>query len=232
MEGWIKLHRKSLSNFLYTESRPHTRREAWEDMLLLVNHSDDIMLIGNTTIDCKRGQSVRSLDSWAKYFNWSKSKVNRFFLLLQKCSMIRLENVQKTTRLTICNYEIYQGERNDDETIVKRQRNDDDIQTRMIRIKEDISRDFEQETESDFLKFWNLYQKKCDRAKCEQKWKRLKPEEKTAIFKTLPDYIKSTPDSTYRKNPLTYLNGKCWNDEVKPNIESQPIRKSIYQPLE
>lgn len=235
MEGWIKLHRKSLANFLYTENRPHTKREAWEDLLLKVNHTEQSVLIGVTTIQCDRGQSVRSLDSWAKDFNWSKSRVLRFFRMLQKCSMIRLENVQKSTRLTICNYEDYQGERNDSETIAERQRNDNDIQTRMKRKKEDISCEMTQKDESSFLKFWNLYQKKCDRAKCEAKWKKLKPDEVKAIFQTLPSYIDSTPDVTYRKNPLTYLNGKCWNDEVnnsKNKNECKPPFKSIYPTLD
>jgi hypothetical protein len=40
--------------------------------------------------------------------------------------MINVENVAKTTRITICNYDDYQGLRNDDETMEKRSRNDDE----------------------------------------------------------------------------------------------------------
>jgi hypothetical protein len=68
--------------------------------------------------------------------------------------------------------------------------------------------------EKSFLKFWDLYNKKIDKKKCFAKWKRLKDEEIEKIFKTLPDYIKSTPDITYRKNPLTYLNSETWEDEI------------------
>jgi hypothetical protein len=118
--GYIKLFRKARENFLYRENRPHTRREAWEDLLLMVNHSDQDVLVGDQKIYCGRGQSIRSLDSWAKEFNWSKSKVKRFFDMLKRESMIVTENVQKTTRITICNYDTYQGDRNDDETTMKR----------------------------------------------------------------------------------------------------------------
>ena len=30
----------------------------------------------------------------------------------------------------------------------------------------------------------------------------------------LPNYIDSTPDKSFRKNPMTYLNNKSWEDEI------------------
>ncbi|MBN2215014.1 MAG: hypothetical protein JW723_12300 [Bacteroidales bacterium] len=129
--GWVQLHRKSWDNFLYKERRAHTRREAWEDIIVFVNHKDSFVLIGNEKIECKRGQSIQSLDSWAKIFNWSKSKVRRFFSLLSKEEMIVVENLQKTTRITVCNYEYYQRKRNADETQVKRKRNASDTKQKL-----------------------------------------------------------------------------------------------------
>jgi len=48
------------------------------DILLTVNHSDKKVLIGGVLFDVKRGDSIMSLDSWAKRWNWNKSKVRRF----------------------------------------------------------------------------------------------------------------------------------------------------------
>ena len=125
MEGWIKLHRKSLSHWLYNESRPHTRREAWEDMLLLCNHDDEKVLIQGEIIDCKRGQSVMSLKSWAKQFKWTIQKVRTFFILLENDSMIVSEGLRKSTRITICNYEIYQNNQHaDNKEITRKQQGD------------------------------------------------------------------------------------------------------------
>lgn len=62
--------------------------------------------------------------------------------------------------------------------------------------------------------FWNLYDKKTDRDKCESKWNKLKPEERELIVANLPLYVKSTPDKQYRKNPETYLNQKGWLHEI------------------
>jgi hypothetical protein len=124
--GWILLHRKSLNHWLYNENRPHTRREAWEDLLLLANHNDGKFLLGEDLINCERGQLIRSLESLAKYFNWTKSRVRRFLKLLENDHMIGTESLTKTTRITICNYEYYQNPRNADETKSERRRNADE----------------------------------------------------------------------------------------------------------
>jgi hypothetical protein len=69
-------------------------------------------------------------------------------------------------------------------------------------------------SDSDFEKFWNAYGKKVDRVKCEKAWNKLTKDEIEKINTTVESYVKSKPDVQYRKNPLTYLNGKCFNDEL------------------
>lgn len=140
MIGWIKLHRKSYDNFLYKTNKPHTRREAWEDMLMLVNFEDSPVLFGNEVIECKRGQSLRSLESWGKVFNWEKTKVKRFFQLLNKMQMIVTENVHKTTRITICKYEDYQGDRNPNATQTQPECNSNATQTQPIKEEEETNK--------------------------------------------------------------------------------------------
>jgi len=72
-----------------------------------------------------------------------------------------------------------------------------------------------------FDDFWNQYGKKSDRKKCETKFGMLKPKDKLAIMETLESYVQATPDIKFRKNPLTYLNGECWNDEI-PQLPDKP----------
>jgi hypothetical protein len=78
-----------------------------------------------------------------------------------------------------------------------------------------------------FNEFWNLYDKKDGLAKCKAKWKRLKESEIDLIFKTLPNYINLTPEKQYRKNPLTWLNGEHWNDDIQ-NVSA----KQTFKPRE
>ena len=122
--GWIKMYRSIRKHWLWPKNRPLTELEAWFTILIEVNHEPEKFRIGYELLDCQRGEKYYSLDTWAKLFNWHKSKVRRFFILLQNDSMIVIKSVQKTTHLTVCNYSSYQSAQNDNETIVKRKRND------------------------------------------------------------------------------------------------------------
>lgn len=212
--GYIKLHRKAYDNFLYNENRPATRREAWEDILINVNYADSKCLIGSELLECKRGQSLLSLDSWGRMFRWDKSKVRRFFNLLQSHSMVCIENLTKTTRLTVCNYELYQGDRNASETHLKRKRNAPETHLTPIEEEEEEEEQEEKKEIYTFDQFWNEYDKKTDRKKCELKWKSITETQKALIKEHVPKYVLSTPDIQYRKDPKTYLNNECWNNEI------------------
>lgn len=81
----------------------------------------------------------------------------------------------------------------------------------------------------EFDVFWDKYAKKTDREKSMKAWNKLNGPEREAAMKALPDYIAATPDPKFRKNPLTWLNGKCWKDEgVQPiNGEKCPLGNPI-----
>ena len=72
--------------------------------------------------------------------------------------------------------------------------------------KEQLLREFEL--------FWNAYSKKNDREKCIKAFTKLSDSDRQRITEVVENYVRSTPDIQYRKNPLTWLNGKCWNDEI------------------
>lgn len=74
--------------------------------------------------------------------------------------------------------------------------------------------DFEILDQFPFDEFWENYNKKNDRTACEKKFAKLTEKEKEFIWSHVPKYVLSTPDKQYRKNPETYLNNKCWNDEI------------------
>lgn len=65
-----------------------------------------------------------------------------------------------------------------------------------------------------FNDFWDTYDKKQDRDKCEKKWKKIDQGAREKIMEHLKLYVLSTPDKTYRKNPSTYLNNNSWENEV------------------
>ena len=65
-----------------------------------------------------------------------------------------------------------------------------------------------------FDEFWDLYDKKKGRPKCEGLWKKLTGDEVGLIFNSLSNYVLSTPEKQFRSNPETWLRNKGWNDEV------------------
>lgn len=126
MSGWIKLDREITSHWIFEDS---WKFRNWIDLLTLVNHSEQKVNIKGTVLTCYRGQTLCSLDTFARRWKCDKSKVRRFLKLLEDDSMIELKSEHITTRLTICNYDTYQSEGNADETKVNRKRNATETQT-------------------------------------------------------------------------------------------------------
>ena len=147
MSGWIKIHRSITEHWLYTEKRMFSKFEAWNDILLTVNYSEAKCLIKGKLYIIKRGESILSLDNWAKRWGWDKSKVRRFMDLLKNDGMICLKTDNITTHLTVCKYEDYQDSSNASETRTKHKRNTNEIQTTPI--KEEEEKEKEQEEEKD-----------------------------------------------------------------------------------
>lgn len=120
MSGWIKIHRKIEGHWLYKNSK---HLHWWIDILLSANYEKRKFLIKGKLIECNAGETVNSLETWAKRWGVDKTVTRRFLKLLENDSMIVLKNETVTTRITICNYESYQSIGNADETQVKRTRN-------------------------------------------------------------------------------------------------------------
>lgn len=77
-----------------------------------------------------------------------------------------------------------------------------------------------------FDEFWETYNKKTGRVNCERIYARLKDKDYAKIKETLPIYLESVKDKQYLKNPQTYLNGKCWEDEIYQEAKTTEPTKS------
>lgn len=112
--GWVSLYRKLQTHWIWDD--PEMFR-AWVCILFQVNHAPAKIVIKGCPMECARGQSLNSLETWGRLFGgWSKNRVSRFFTHLKNDAMIELECNNKTTRLTVCNYETYQDSRDADGT--------------------------------------------------------------------------------------------------------------------
>lgn len=106
--GYIKLHRSSMEHWLYF-AEPFTKWQAWTDLLLLANFEETKkMYKGNLQIT-HAGQLQVSYDYLARRWQWSRSKVYRFLILLETDNMIKQVGKSSGTTITIENWSKFQG---------------------------------------------------------------------------------------------------------------------------
>lgn len=123
-KGWISVHRKIQSHWVWDSSEPFDKRSAWIDILLLVNHKKNKFLLGNELVEVDKGEKITSERKLAKRWHWSRTKVRNFLELLKKDEMIEFERKpHKRTRLKVLNYGDYQGSGNQQKTSKKPQKN-------------------------------------------------------------------------------------------------------------
>lgn len=109
MTGWIKLHRSLESHWLFQEERKFSKFEAWLDILLMVNHEDKKILLGNELIEVKRGQKIISIRKLCERWSWSNNKVKNYLKTLECDNMLIVKSDTKKTLITVVNYDIYQS---------------------------------------------------------------------------------------------------------------------------
>jgi len=123
---WISLNRSIKGHWIWDDP---LKFRCWVDILMTVNHKFAKINIGMQLMDCKRGQSVMSLTNWAQRWGVSKDWARNFLNLLEKDGMILHENMIKTTRITVCNYDVYQNNLHDEPTLSNRNENAEPTQS-------------------------------------------------------------------------------------------------------
>lgn len=133
-EGWIKEYRAIREHWLWSD-KPFARGQAFNDLLLMVNHQDNKIMMNGELIEVKRGQRITSLRYLAETWGWSTKKVKTFLEVLQKENMITFKCDSKKTLITIENWDLYQNEEtqkkhkgNTEETEKKHRGNTEEMQ--------------------------------------------------------------------------------------------------------
>lgn len=118
-KGWIKLYRQiqDCEIWFCDQEEPFDRRSAWIDLLLLANHRDKNTIFDGKAIVIQRGKYLCSVRKLAERWGWGKDKTLNYLRLLENLGMIKKESDSRKTLLTIVNYDIYQGEDTDSQTV-------------------------------------------------------------------------------------------------------------------
>ena len=106
--GWIWLHRQLAEHDLWLAEK-FTRGQAWADLLMLANYKDGAIWVRGIEVPVKRGQVGWSEVRLASRWQWSRNKVRRFLDSLRKRKMVGQQTDNKSSIITILNYDEYQG---------------------------------------------------------------------------------------------------------------------------
>ena len=121
MLGWIKVFRKILNHWLW-EDKPFARGQAYIDIVLKANHSENTKCFNGNLITINRGEIITSIRELCTDWGWSNSKVKKFLTMLEADKMIEVKSDTKKTVIKVLNYGKYQGVdnvKNDTETSQK-----------------------------------------------------------------------------------------------------------------
>lgn len=89
-------------------------------------------------------------------------------------------------------------------------------------------------TES-FLEFWKIYPRKSSKGDAFKAWRSLKLDGEKVVIEKLKEQLPSLMKCEMRfiKLPATWLNARCWEDEIdinyKPETETKDVRPSLSE---
>lgn len=107
MKGWIRLHREMTDHWLWSGD-PYSKGQAWIDILLHANFTDNDIMIKGQVVKLRRGQQARSELTLSEDWKWSRGKVRRFLKQLKSHKMIEQHTTHLTSVISVCNYDNYQ----------------------------------------------------------------------------------------------------------------------------
>lgn len=212
-KGWIKLHRQFLDWEWYDD--PNTLR-LFLHCLLKANHKDKKYrgdLIKRTTF-------VTSLEVLAYELNLTSQQIRTSLGKLEKTGEINRKSNRKGTVITVCNYNTYQSDAQENNTQNNRRVTDEQqtSNTRATSTKNDKNlKTLKNEEKSiyPFESFWVDYDKEIEMMACQDKWNSIPDNDKAMIKDFIPIYKAHSPDNRFRKNPLKFLNSEIWRDNWK-----------------
>ena len=213
MSGFVKVYRNITNNTLW-DDKPFSRGHAWIDLLLRVNHKPSKVLVDDTWIEIKPGETIWSIKDMANRWGWSRGKVARFVDGLQTEHMVNQKRTSKFTKITVVNWNKYQ--QNGHQTDIKRTSNGH--QTDTNKNVKNVKNDKEIYKSNDFVEMQNIYdlfiklfEKNPNTYKLTDKRKlKIKQRLKDAGAEMLTKAIKNTAESDFYRGD----NNRGWKADL------------------
>lgn len=191
MSGWVKIHRKLTEHWLWNDP---IKLKWWLAIILEVNHSDKKISLGNSLYLVKRGQSAKSLRTWAIQFGTGVKSVTNFFDLLESDGMISKQTIgkgkQSTTLINVTNYDLFQTQQETQEaTKETTQRKPERLTNNNEKKEKELKNKNIHISESDFISIWSRARLHYDNVKTG--FTKLSKPEQRLFTELICDYNKS-----------------------------------------
>ncbi len=124
MEGWIKLHRKTLDNPIICKD--NDTLAIWIYLLLNATHQEIPALFKGKKITLKKGQLITGRNSIGRQLNISSSKVQRVLKIFEDDGQIEQQTNNQNRLISIVNWDKYQEneqQMNNERTTTEQQMN-------------------------------------------------------------------------------------------------------------
>jgi len=240
-KGFKQISNDFFESDYWRQSRTYNDCEAVLDIISQVRFeaSEHTARIGGREVTWGQAQWPASVRFLAARWHWTDWRVRTFLSGLRRKGIIETTDDQGVNMITLKKYLILKTEETHTPTHTL---NDVEISelakklTQQITQQEagshtahtkhnngNINKDsslrsestlFDMEEEFPFKDFWELYDKKVGKSDCQKVYAKISLKDRKAIFEYLPKYIQAQPVKQFRKNPLSFLHQRSWEDEI------------------
>jgi len=210
--GYLKFYRQLIEHKVWFLDR-FSRGQAWVDLIALASFADTYFFIGGYRVDVKRGQLAWSILKLSKRWWWDRDTVKRFLNFLDFEGMISYKCHNRTTLITIVNYEKWQNNTTPDAAPDTTPDTTPDA-AHNKKYKKNNNKNI---YTGFFDEVWEMYPNKDGKAQALRHFKKsvLTESDYLNIKKALENYLDcSKVKSGYIKNGSTWFNN--WRDWIEP----------------
>lgn len=222
--GYLPIWRKFFEEHpFWQEKRKFSKAEAWLDILRNVHFKDQPQerLIGGKLITVNYGECVMTTRYCASQWGWTQSSASRFVAILKKTGQIRVRNDSGVNVIIVSNFSKYDIRKIKDDSNMTQARLSGDSAVTQTKEHKNVKNII---YTSEFLSFWNVWPNKVGKDAAFKSWSKRngnRPETEVIISAVENQILwrENAPDGYFRpqwKNPSTWINQGCWNDECDP----------------
>lgn len=214
MNGWIKIHRQLMEKPIWKQSIPE-HKTILLTLLILANYEEKEWEWKGLNYKCQTGEFITSAKTIIETAGKGITRMNVRTALsrFEKLGFLTIQSTSRSTKITICNWGIYQDSVN---TV---QPSNQPKTNQVLTINKKDKNDKNEKVYTEFELFYNQYHlivgiSKTDKVATLKKWEKLTSLEKIKAFEMITEFDKSITNKTYSIKARTYLENKRFNDEI------------------